>query len=270
METLPEGWWALWWTVFALGLRHGLDADHLATIDGLSRYNAADHPRAARWCGFLFSLGHGLVVTVVAVLLGAASQHWVVPAWMEDVGAWISISVLLLLGVLNLAAVLRARPGEMVGAVGLKGRWLGRLRHARHPALFALVGALFALSFDTMSQTTLFVVAATQYGGALPALLLGLTFMAGMMITDGINGLWISRLLRRADEVACLASRVMGLTVAVLSLAVAGLGLGKHVAPDVVAWSEGRGLLLSGGVLLFVMLGSAAAVWAARPRPLKT
>ncbi|MFL6604692.1 MAG: hypothetical protein ACJ8R9_25615 [Steroidobacteraceae bacterium] len=25
--------------VFALGLRHGLDADHLATIDGLTRFD---------------------------------------------------------------------------------------------------------------------------------------------------------------------------------------------------------------------------------------
>lgn len=45
-----------------LGIKHGFDADHLATIDGLARCNAARSPRAARLSGALFSSGHGLVV----------------------------------------------------------------------------------------------------------------------------------------------------------------------------------------------------------------
>ena len=50
--------------------RHGFDADHLATIDGLTRYNARANPRLARMAGALFSLGHGVVVLLVALVAG--------------------------------------------------------------------------------------------------------------------------------------------------------------------------------------------------------
>ncbi|HEX6829121.1 MAG TPA: nickel transporter, partial [Burkholderiales bacterium] len=67
METLPNDWMALLALVFTLGLKHGLEADHLVAIDGLTRYNAIARPRIARWCGTLFSLGHGAVVVAVAL-----------------------------------------------------------------------------------------------------------------------------------------------------------------------------------------------------------
>jgi nickel/cobalt transporter (NiCoT) family protein len=38
--------------VFVLGLRHGLDADHLACIDGLTRYNWRMNSPIARWVGY--------------------------------------------------------------------------------------------------------------------------------------------------------------------------------------------------------------------------
>ena len=34
--------------VFVLGLKHGFDADHLAAIDGLTRYNLRQAPARAR------------------------------------------------------------------------------------------------------------------------------------------------------------------------------------------------------------------------------
>jgi hypothetical protein len=43
---------------------------------------------------------------LIALGVGLASEHWQVPEWMEDVGTWISIAFLTLLGVLNLRAVL--------------------------------------------------------------------------------------------------------------------------------------------------------------------
>lgn len=51
---------------FSLGLRHGLDANHLAAIDSLVRHNLRSAPRRAAACGALFSLGHGAVVLGVA------------------------------------------------------------------------------------------------------------------------------------------------------------------------------------------------------------
>ncbi|MBL8489510.1 MAG: nickel transporter, partial [Rhodocyclaceae bacterium] len=88
---LPTDWLALLALVFLLGAKHGLDADHLATIDGLTRFNLRHAPGRARWCGTLFSLGHGTVVIAIALAVGLASDHWQVPAWMEDLGTWVSI-----------------------------------------------------------------------------------------------------------------------------------------------------------------------------------
>jgi len=269
MEPLPHGWLPLLGLVFALGMKHGFDPDHLATIDGLTRYNAANR-RLARWCGFLFSLGHGVIVIAVAITVGLLASQWTAPQWLEDVGAWISIVFLLLLGLLNLSAVLKTAPDQVVRPVGLKGKWLGRLQHTSHPALIALVGALFALSFDTMSQAALFSLTARGIGGWQYAMLLGFAFMGGMMVTDGINGLWISRLLRRSDQVARIASRMMGLTVASLSLLVAGFGIGKYFSPALDAWSEGKETLLGFAVVATVAMSFLLALQLARGQYART
>lgn len=255
MDTLPNDWMALAALVFVLGMKHGFDADHLATIDGLTRYNARHNPALARLCGALFSLGHGAVVVVIALVVSIAAGKWEVPQWMDVLGAWISIGFLAALGLVNLQAVLRAGPGEVVQPLGLKGRLFSRLQRTTQPLLVAAVGALFALSFDTMSQAALFAFTSTQFGGWQHALALALLFMTGMLVTDGINGLWISRLIRRADEVAQVASRVMGLVVAGVSLLVAGFGTAKFFAPAVGDWSDGKELAF-GGLLVAIVAGS--------------
>jgi high-affinity nickel-transport protein len=253
METVTGSIYPLVALAFVLGMKHGMDADHLATIDGLTRFNAAaGRSRLARLCGFLFSVGHGCVVCIVAVATSYLFQQGAVPAWMDDVGAWVSAFFLLTLGALNLYAVFTTPSDEMVQMVGIKGRWLGKLRHAGHPLLIASVGALFAFSFDTLSQAALFSTTATQYGGVLPALLLALCFMFGMMITDAANGLWISHLLQRADATARAASRVMGVTVALLSLAVAALGLSRRFFPEASAWQDGRELFIGVSIIAVV------------------
>jgi high-affinity nickel-transport protein len=240
----------------ALGAKHGLDADHLATIDGLTRFNAGNgRPGLARRCGLLFSLGHGAVVCVVAVGAGLLFGHAAMPGWLDSVGAWVSTFFLLSLGALNLYAVFSTPAHEMVRPLGFKGRLLGRLNHAGHPALVALVGALFAISFDTLSQAALFSATSTHFGGAGYALALALCFMLGMMATDAANGLWISHLLRRADATARTASRIMGLTVAMLSLAVAGLGLSRRYLPEAAAWQEGRELAI--GLLVIAVVAAS-------------
>ncbi|MDP1981911.1 MAG: nickel transporter [Sulfuritalea sp.] len=261
---LPNEWIALLALVFILGAKHGLDADHLATIDGLTRYNLRLAPHRARWCGSLFSLGHGAIVMLIALGVGLASTQWQVPAWMEDLGTWISIGFLSLLGILNLRAVLTTPAGAMVATVGVKAGLLRRLQATSHPLAIAAVGALFALSFDTMSQAALFAVTATQHGGVAHALALGLAFTAGMLLADGANGLWIARLLRRADHRARIASRVMGLMVAAISFAVAGFGLARWLDGDVSQWYEGKELLVGAGVVFLLAASFLLGNWLAR------
>lgn len=252
---------------FVLGMKHGMDADHLATIDGLTRFNAAaGRRRLARLCGFLFSLGHGVVVCIVAVATSLLFRQGAVPAWMDDVGVVVSAFFLLTLGALNLYAVLSTPAHEMVQMVGLKGRWLGKLRHAGHPLLIALVGSLFAFSFDTLSQAALFSATSAQYGGVPFALLLALCFMLGMMLTDAVNGLWISHLLQRADATARAASRIMGITVAVLSLSVAALGLSRRFFPEASSWQEGNELLIGSSIVVLIAVSFLFAARYARQR----
>jgi len=264
MEYLPNNLLALSMLVFVLGLKHGFDADHLATIDGLTRFNSRKRPQMARYCGVLFSLGHGVVVVTIALVVSLLALGWQTPEWLESFGAWTSICFLTALGVLNIHAVIQAHPTELVRPIGLKGRFLGRLAQAASPGLVALVGALFALSFDTISQTALFALTASQFGGWQPALLLGLLFVLGMLVTDGINGLWISRLILRADQIALIASRVMSLVVASLSLLVAGFGLARLTWPALGAWSEGKEMLFGLAVVGVIAGSFTLAVWLTR------
>lgn len=253
METLYGGIYPLFVLALVLGMKHGMDADHLATIDGLTRFNAAaGRRRLARLCGFLFSLGHGCVVCIVAVATGFLFQQGSVPEWMNDVGAWVSAFFLLALGVLNLYAVFSTPAHEMVKMVGIKGRFLGELKYAGHPFPVALVGALFAFSFDTLSQAAFFSASASQYGGAGQALLLAACFMSGMMLTDAANGLWISHLLQRAEATARAASRIMGVTVALLSLSVAALGLSRRFFPEASSWQDGRELFIGSAIIAII------------------
>ena len=98
MENLPTDWLSLLILTFVLGMKHGFDADHLATIDGLTRYNARRNPRLARYCGTLFSLGHGAIVLAIALGVSAIAGQWTVPAWFGLLGSVISIAFLIEIG----------------------------------------------------------------------------------------------------------------------------------------------------------------------------
>ena len=259
MHDLPTDWGALCALIFLLGMRHGLDADHLAAIDGLTRLNQQRRAGVARYCGALFSAGHGAIVLGIAVAVGAVTQCWTPPAWLDALGAWVSITFLLALGAINLHAVLTAAPGKTVPLVSLKGRFLGRflgrLAQARSPLGVAAVGALFALSFDTVTQSVMFAATGAQFGGVIPSVTLGLLFVLGMLVTDGLNGWWMARLIARADEMAALASRIMGAAVAGVSLLVAALGISRLVSPAFEAWSDGKELAF--GALLVLSLAAS-------------
>jgi len=256
MPPLNESLLPLLALTLLLGIKHGMDADHLATIDGLTRFNSsAGRHLLARLCGFLFSLGHGAVVCVVAVMSSLLLRQVSMPEWLDSAGAWTSIFFLLSLGALNLYAVFSTPAHEMVRPLGFKGRLFGRLNQAGHPVLVAMVGAVFAISFDTLSQAVLFSTMSTHLGGAITALALAMCFMLGMIATDAVNGLWLSHLLSRADATARAASRIMGLAVAILSFAVAGLGLSRRYMPQTAAWQEGREWVI-GLAVIAVLAGS--------------
>lgn len=206
--------------VFALGVKHGFDPDHLVAIDGFARSSARRAPRVARWAGLFFSLGHGAIVTLVGLAVALCARDWDAPGWLEPLGATISIGVLTLLGAANLYTVWKTPIGGRVVPVALRGRWFSeRFAGASHPAMIAAVGAAFALSFDTVSHAVVFSLSGATAAGALFALVLGLVFTLGMVLIDTLNGWWVARMAG--------ASRWMSMVIGALCLAIAVGGLAR-------------------------------------------
>lgn len=253
--------------VLLLGLRHGFDADHLAAIDGLACHNALRRPRLARISGVLFSLGHGGVVAAVAVGVSLLAQAWQAPAWLESTGVWVSVVVLTLLALVNIAAVVRTPGDEVPRLVGLRSGLLGRLLHAGSPLAVLGVGAVFALSFDAVSQAALFAMTGAAYGGWRPALLLGLLFTLGMLLTDGLNGWLIWRLIHRSERTARVASRTLALAVSGVGLLTAGLALATHFVPAAQLWVAGKELWFGGAVVGILVSSFLVGQWLARAVP---
>lgn len=210
---------------FALGLRHGFDLDHLATIDSVARI-VRTRRTLAKIVGFLFSLGHGLVVILVSLIIGNGMKPIEVPQWLEGLGNSISITFLLLFGLLNLWSVIQGPSTTL--PTGLKNYIATKLiRPSINPFFIVLIGALFALSFDTVSQVVLFSLSARAMAGWVFSGILGTFFMLGMMVSDGFNGLFVSSLIQRADSMSLALSRLAGLSIACFSLLISLINIIK-------------------------------------------
>lgn len=215
--------------VFGLGLRHGLDLDHLATIDSITRALKENNCLAKR-VGFLFSFGHGLVIILLSLVISSGfiqTQSYAI--WLDVLGSWISIVFLFIFGFLTLWKSLfsTSQPGL---PAGLKSTFLKkRLGKQYSPLLIMLIGALFAISFDTFTQVALFSISVSIMAGWLFSILLGIVFMLGMMTSDGLNGFFIASLIQRADKRSLFISRVFGLLISCFSLTLGMLGLIKQL-----------------------------------------
>ena len=83
--------------LLALGFRHGLDPDHIAAVDGLTRLRfSSQNYWTSRLTGFQFATGHSLTVFLATLFL--FWQGLTLPAWLDDLGMWISSVFLLVLG----------------------------------------------------------------------------------------------------------------------------------------------------------------------------
>lgn len=238
---------------FLLGLKHGLDADHLAAIDAMTRHNAVDRPRLARWAGALFAVGHGVVMLLVSLGVSLFASHWQLPDWLLTAGVWAAIGILAYLGILNLRSAID-RSGQRTGVVGLKTGLLGRVLRTANPVAVMGVGALFALSFDTVGQAALMAGAVQNLGGWPQAMLLTVAFVSGMCVVDAINGAWTASLVRRSSGFGRTASRVMAGGVGLLGLLTAAYGATTRLSPAMDAWAEGKESWLSVGFLACVAL----------------
>jgi high-affinity nickel-transport protein len=252
--------------MFVLGLRHGLDPDHIACIDGLT-WRALDDKRPtpsnpphghthgrdlAPWVGTLFALGHGLLVTVIAVGVNQIARSFHVPEAAVTVFGWIPTVLLLLVGTLNLRQL---RSGSASYApTGWKMRLVPRrLREHSSPLAIVAIGVLFATVFDTATQASAWGYVATSHGGVLAAAGAGLIFTAGMIITDTLDGRLLCHIVRRVDGEAAgrRYRRTLGWLIVALSFGVAAYNIGKALMPEIEL--DERGYSLVGASLLAVV-----------------
>jgi high-affinity nickel-transport protein len=249
---------------FVLGMRHGVDADHLAAIDAMTRCNAQARPALARRTGVWFSLGHGSVVMAVALAVAATAHAWNAPAWLEPFGAWASITMLVLLGVLNLVAWQRTAPGAPVTLTGWRSRLFdGALRACSRRAVMG-VGVLFALSFDTVTQAALMAATGVAHHGLAAVALLAGAFAAGMILTDGLNGWWVARLVQRPGAGAAAASRVMCIAVSAISLGTAAIGAAAEMSGSVATWADAHGQWIAAAIVAIMAASFALGLLLAR------
>ena len=197
---------------YSFGLRHAVDADHIAAIDNVTRKLMQEGKRPVS-VGFWFAIGHSAVVILLALAIAvtttAISTHFdALKGFGDIVGTSVSTLFLFLIAAMHVIiladvwkAFRRVRAGgpfaEQDFDLLLNNR--GLLARLFRP-LFRLVsrswhmlplGFLFGLGFDTATEVGLLGISATQAGQGMsiwsiivfPAL-----FAAGMSLIDTTDG----------------------------------------------------------------------------------
>jgi nickel/cobalt transporter (NiCoT) family protein len=198
---------------YIFGLRHAVDADHIAAIDNVVRKLMQDGQRPLS-VGFFFSLGHSTVVVLATavIALSAATLRNQLDA-IKDFGGMIGTTVsalfLLAIALVNLVTLHSVwshfrdvRRGERIGAEQLDTLLGGHgfLARLLRP-LFQIVskswhmyplGFLFGLGFDTATEIGLLGISAAQASqgmSALSILVFPALFTAGMALVDTTDGI---------------------------------------------------------------------------------
>ncbi len=214
--------WLWAWTAFAdrpallgtaflawiFGLRHAVDADHIAAIDNVVRklMQEGKRPHAV---GTWFSLGHSTVVVLACVVLAATTSAMQgrfdsFKAVGGVIGTAVSAAFLLAIAFANLLILRgiwrsfqRVRAGGHIDDEGLDRLLAGRgfLARILRPLFSAVrqpwhmypLGFLFGLGFDTATEIGLLGISASQAAqGVSPwqILVFPALFTAGMALVD--------------------------------------------------------------------------------------
>ena len=208
------------WLMLILGLRHGIDPDHIAIIDGMTLRVMQHKPRLAPWVGTLFAFGHGLTVTLIAVIVSAVSFKFTLSTTSQALLDYLPTALLLFIGTVNLISLLQHVQYQ---PIGWKQHILPQfLTSSTHPMSIIAVGFMFAAVFDTATQAAAWGYIATAKGGVWLALAAGVVFSLGMMLTDTLDGRLMCKLIKQADEASMQTyRRAIGYLVVVLSYGMA-------------------------------------------------
>ncbi len=198
---------------YSFGLRHAVDADHIAAIDNVTRKLMQDGRRPVA-VGFFFSLGHSTVVVLASVAIAVTATRF--GTRLDSfrtvggvLGTLVSSAFLFAIAGTNIAVLRtvwatfqRMKAGgrcveEDTGLLPAGGGILARLFRP----LFATMGRswhmyplglLFGLGFDTATEVGLLGISATQASSGLSAwsiLVFPALFTAGMSLIDTTDGI---------------------------------------------------------------------------------
>ena len=175
---------------YGLGLRHAIDADHIAAIDNVTRKLMQDGQRPVT-VGFFFSLGHSTVVVLASLAIAAtatalADQPRSVPRRRRHDRTTVSVVFLLAIAVMNLLhprvgyrAFHRVKNGgtyveEDLDTLLAGGGLLARIFRPLSSASFARVGTCTrsasssASGFDTATEIALLGISAAEAARGMP------------------------------------------------------------------------------------------------------
>jgi high-affinity nickel-transport protein len=193
---------------YSFGLRHAVDADHIAAIDNVTRKLMQQGKRPVG-VGFFFSLGHstivfGLSAAVALTAVAIKSRFDAIETFGNIAGTLISAFFLLAIAVMNiliLVSILRTFRRVKAGGVyvdedlnlllarrGVFGRlFRGLFRLVDHSWQMYPVGVLFGLGFDTATEVGLLGISAAEASKGLPIwsiMVFPALFTAGMALID--------------------------------------------------------------------------------------
>jgi high-affinity nickel-transport protein len=196
---------------YSLGLRHAIDADHIAAIDNVTRKLMQEGKQPVT-VGFFFALGHSTVVVLasLAVALSANAVSEELASYRQIggiLGTSASALFLFIIAFANLLILRRvyrafrlAERGDHVtedeiDALLAQRGWLARMfrplfRFVSHSWQLFPIGLLFALGFETASEISLFGLSA-QASNAVSSwsiLIFPALFAAGMTLVDTTDG----------------------------------------------------------------------------------
>ncbi|MGB7190420.1 MAG: HoxN/HupN/NixA family nickel/cobalt transporter [Acidobacteriaceae bacterium] len=193
---------------YSFGLRHAVDADHIAAIDNVTRKLVQEGKRPVA-VGFMFSLGHSTVVVLgsIAIAGTALALQGRMNAAREIggvIGTLVSAIFLFAIAIINLVILVsvyrafqRVRRGEpyveedldlLLGNRGFLARLFRPVfRMIRSSWHMYPLGVLFGLGFDTATEIGLLGISAAEASKGLSLwsiLVFPALFAAGMSLID--------------------------------------------------------------------------------------
>lgn len=197
---------------YGYGLRHAVDADHIAAIDNVTRKLMQQGQRPVS-VGAFFSLGHSSIVILACVAIAATSLVFGNKiGWLHEygstIGTLVSALFLLVMALLNTLILRdvyrrfqRLKRGENFidtsGEIAVEGGIMSRLFRFAFNLVnkswqMYLVGFLFGLGFDTATEIGLLGISAAGASSGMSVwsiLIFPALFASGMALIDSLDNL---------------------------------------------------------------------------------